>query len=67
MQRIIVLVLLVLVAVPTFAKDVSIEIPEGQWSISFDSPSLSVLEQSAENGEFMYFANSDRFNISIYV
>jgi hypothetical protein len=50
------------VAVPT-----RVEIPHQGWSIVFDSPPLSRQEESRGDGEYAFRANSERFNISLFV
>ena len=49
------------------ASEAKVEIPKEGWSISFDSPPLSQEKESKQEGEYAFKANSDRFNISLFV
>jgi hypothetical protein len=52
----------------TFAEQVTIEIPNAGWGITFDAPPLSKKEEGFnESGDYEFRANSDRFNLSFFV
>jgi hypothetical protein len=52
---------------PAVAVPVKVEIPKEGWSIAFDSPSLSKQQESRDDGEYAFMANSGRFNLSLFV
>jgi len=49
------------------AAEYKITIPDQKWTISFESPTLSGSKESNNANSYVYQANSDRFNISIFV
>ena len=67
MRSITILALLLAFRGTALASAERVEIPDQGWSISFDSPPLSQKEESKQPGEYAFRANSERFNISLFV
>src|SRR5881296_705294 len=67
MQRGRAFILLLGFSAAALAGEVKVKIPAEGWSISFDSPRLSQEQESKKDGEYAFKANSDRFNISLFV
>jgi len=61
--------LALLLALPgiAIAAPATLVIPGQDWQISFDSPPLTKLEESDKPDQYMYFGNSGRFDLSLYV
>jgi hypothetical protein len=50
-----------------FAEQVTIEIPNAGWGITFDAPPLSNNEESRRGSDYAFGATSERFTLSFYV
>lgn len=58
---------LLVLPIPSFADAVSIPIPNQGWSIALNAPPFA-RKQGQQNGpNYIYKANSDSFNLSIFV
>lgn len=66
MYRFIAFVLL-LISLNASAEPTRMVIPNQNWAISFDSPPLNKQKEGAREGQYMYFGNAGRFNLSLYV
>jgi len=53
--------------ITSYADTVSIPIPSQGWNISLDAPRLARKQGRQEGPNYVYQANSDRFNLSIFV
>lgn len=66
-MRFLVALFLLALPIPSFADAVSIPIPNQGWSIALDAPPFA-RKQGQQNGpNYIYKANSARFNLSIFV
>jgi hypothetical protein len=52
---------------PTSTWPFEVKIPKQGWSITFDAPRLSDKHQDKKGQQFAFAANSDRFNMSLFV
>ena len=61
--------MVVLWALPViaFAAPTTMVIPNQNWQLSFDAPPLAKQKESNFPDQYMYFGNSDRFNLSLYL
>jgi hypothetical protein len=66
MRSLLALFLLIL-PIPSFADAVSIPISDQGWKISFDAPPLAHQQGQQDGPNYVYQANSNRFNLSIFV
>lgn len=66
MSRFITCILLV-VSINALAEPTRMVIPSQNWSISFDSPPLTKQKEGVKPDQYMYFGNSGRFNLSLFV
>lgn len=67
MKKLILILILFFVPVQLQAEQVNIAIPGQNWKLSFDAPPLSDKKESRRGGEYVFKANSGRFNISFFV
>ncbi len=66
-MRTIIFTVLLALSLPSFAEPVSIPIPKQDWSISIEAPTFSRKQGQQDGPNYVYRANSDRFNLSIFV
>ena len=59
--------LLLILPISSFAVPVSIPIPNQEWSISLEAPTFAHGHGQQEGANYVYRANSNRFNLSIFV
>jgi hypothetical protein len=62
-----ILVLLILISGAAHATQTTLVIPEQGWQLSFDAPALTVMGEENRPGQYVYVANSGKFNLSLYV
>jgi hypothetical protein len=67
LMRFLLTLFLFILPISSFADAVSIPIPEQGWSISLDAPSFARKHGQQQGPNYIYQANSDRFNLSIFV
>jgi len=67
MKRFVLPLFLLVLPVLSFADAVSIPIPSQGWSINLDAPPFSRKQGQQDGSNYIYRANSDRFNLSIFV
>ena len=66
-MRFLLALLLLFLPKPSFADAVSIPIPKQEWNISLDAPPFTRKQGEQQGPNYVYQANSDRFNLSIFV
>jgi hypothetical protein len=67
MKRMSLWMAMVMCPVAVFGDQTQVKVQGEAWSITFDSPSLSEKQESSPGGNYVFQANADRFNISIFV
>jgi hypothetical protein len=65
MRRI--LILLLGLSGAAHAVETTLPIPGQGWQVSFDAPELTKVGEQDRPGQYVYVANSGRFNLSLYV
>jgi hypothetical protein len=67
MKRFIVGLFFALLSAQCVAEVVKLDIPDTDWSVSFDAPPLLKKQEKRNGSDYVFQANSGLFNLSIFV